>query len=100
MPGQTNQALSALQPYLNSAQEYGKGMYNKMFPQKDNIAVPAGSIAKRDQAGAPITVEPKPVPAASSPTANPKAGIDLPPTKPPSQGFFPSLINGMTAGPW
>jgi hypothetical protein len=100
MGPQTNQALAALQPYLNSAQEYGKGMYNKMFPQKDNIAVPAGSVAKRDEAGAPINVAPKAIPAASSPTANPKAGIDLPPTKPPSQGFFPSLINGAAAGPW
>ena len=100
MGPQTNQALAALQPYLNSAQEYGKGMYNKMFPQKDNIAVPAGSVAKRDEAGAPITVAPKAIPAASSPTADPKAGIDLPPTKPPSQGFFPSLINGAAAGPW
>ena len=117
MPGQTNQALAALQPYLNSAQEYGKGMYNKMFPQKDNIAVPKGYKAVRDEAGAPITVVPnpnvRPAPAGadnyvgegggtSAPMLPPNAAVTGPVAKKPGQfdNFFRNMANGATAGAW
>jgi hypothetical protein len=110
MGPQTNQALAALQPYLNSAQEYGKGMYKKMFPQKtDSAPAPFPNAAA-------ATGAPKAIPAASSagadtyvgegggtsaPMLPPNAAVTGPAKKPGEfDNFFRNLANGATAGAW
>jgi hypothetical protein len=102
MGPQTNQALAALQPYLNSAQEYGKGMYNKMLPQKtDSTPAPTPNAAAAVSA-------PKPEPAQSmvttpdKPQAIPNAAVTGPVAKKPGEfdNFFRNLANGAVAGPW
>lgn len=110
MPGQTNQALAALQPYLNSAQEYGKSMYNKMLPQKTdstpapipNAAAAGGSPKAEPAASAGADAYVGEGGGTSAPMLPPNAAVTGPVAKKPGQfdNFFRNMANGAVAGPW
>lgn len=110
MPGETNQALAALQPYLNSAQAYGKDMYNKMLPQKTdstpapfpNAAAAGGSPKAEPAASAGADTYVGEGGGTSAPMLPPNAAVTGPVAKKPGQfdNFFRNLANGAVAGPW